>query len=216
MQVRRHASQPIRFAGSELGEERHICAFFDNVEEEYRVLLPFIQEGFERGDKAFHVVAPRLHEDHVQRLERVGIDVSSARIQGQLKPCDWEEAYLPDGRFDMHRMLEMWRNELKHTPDEGFPMTRLVAHMEWCREKRDGVSDLLRYEALFNDVPHRQHVVICTYDLRKHSGDIIIDVMRTHPMIIMGGMLHKNPFFVPPDEFLRELESRSAPHLSVE
>jgi hypothetical protein len=82
--------------------------------------------------------------------------------------------------------------------------------MEWCREKRDGVSDLLRYEALFNDLPLRQHVVICTYDLRKHSGDFIIDVMRTHPMIIMGGMLHNNPFFVPPDEFLRELESRTA------
>jgi hypothetical protein len=211
MQVRRHASQAIRFAGSELGEERHVCAFFDNVEEEYRVLLPFIQEGFERGDKAFHVVAPRLCEDHVQRLERIGIDVSSARKQGQLKLCDWEEAYLPDGRFDMHRMLDMWRNELKHAPNEGFPMTRLVAHMEWCLEKRDGVSDLLRYEALFNKyVPNRQHVIICTYALRKYPGDFIVDVMRTHPMIIMGGMLHKNPFFVPPDEFLRELESRSA------
>jgi len=209
MQAQRQASQPICFAGSELGEERHVCAFFDNIEEEYHVLLPFIREGFERGDKAFHVVAPPLHEDHVQRLERVGIDVTSVRRQGQLKLCDWEEAYLPDGRFDMHRMLDMWRNELKPTP-EGCPITRLVAHMEWCREKRDGVSDLLRYEALLNDVPHRHHVVICTYDLRKHSGDFIIDVMRTHPMIIMGGMLHKNPFFVPPDEFLRELESRSA------
>jgi len=34
--------------------------------------------------------------------------------------------------------------------------------------------------------------------------------MRTHPMIIIGGMLQENPFFVPPDEFLQELRrSRS-------
>jgi hypothetical protein len=48
------SGQPIRFAGSMLGEKRHICAFFHNPEEEYRVLLPFIKEGFERGEKAFH------------------------------------------------------------------------------------------------------------------------------------------------------------------
>jgi hypothetical protein len=34
--------------------------------------------------------------------------------------------------------------------------------------------------------------------------------MRTHPMIIIGGILQENPFFVPPDEFLRTLRERHA------
>jgi len=34
--------------------------------------------------------------------------------------------------------------------------------------------------------------------------------MRTHPMIIIAGILQENPFFVPPDEFLRELRERRA------
>jgi hypothetical protein len=34
--------------------------------------------------------------------------------------------------------------------------------------------------------------------------------MRTHPMIIIGGILQENPFFVPPEEFLRELQRRAA------
>ena len=29
-------------------------------------------------------------------------------------------------------------------------------------------------------------------------------------MVIIGGLLHENPFFVPPDEFLREVRGRSA------
>jgi hypothetical protein len=29
-------------------------------------------------------------------------------------------------------------------------------------------------------------------------------------MIIIGGLLQENPFFVPPDEFLRELRERHA------
>ena len=35
-----------------------------------------------------------------------------------------------------------------------------------------------------------------------------MDIMRTHPMIIIAGTLHENPFFVPPDEFLLELRER--------
>jgi hypothetical protein len=31
-------------------------------------------------------------------------------------------------------------------------------------------------------------------------------------MIIIGGILQENPFFVPPDEFLRELRERAAMH----
>ena len=26
-----------------------------------------------------------------------------------------------------------------------------------------------------------------------------MDIMRTHPMVIIGGILQENPFFVPPD-----------------
>lgn len=73
--------QPIRFAGSLLGEKRHICAFFNSADEEYRLLLPFIKEGFERGEKAFHVVDPKLHDDHLRRLESVGIDVVETSSQ---------------------------------------------------------------------------------------------------------------------------------------
>jgi hypothetical protein len=47
------SNQPIRFAGSVLGAQCHICAFFHSSDEEYRVLLPFIKEGFEYGEKAF-------------------------------------------------------------------------------------------------------------------------------------------------------------------
>ena len=88
------SEQPIRFAGSVLGEKRHICAFFHNADDEYRLLLPFIKEGFERGEKAFHVVNPKLRDEHLRRLESAGIDVTNAERVGQFELCDWEEVYL--------------------------------------------------------------------------------------------------------------------------
>ena len=37
-----------------------------------------------------------------------------------------------------------------------------------------------------------------------------MDILRTHPMVIVGGVLQQNPFFVPPDRFLEELRARAA------
>ena len=38
----------------------------------------------------------------------------------------------------------------------------------------------------------------------------MIGIMRTHPMIIIGGILQSNPFFVPPEESQREIRGRRA------
>jgi hypothetical protein len=62
-------SQDVMLAGAKIGNQPHICAFFHSQEEEYQVMLPFIKEGIERGEKAFHIVSPNLQQEHLQRLE---------------------------------------------------------------------------------------------------------------------------------------------------
>ena len=39
----------------------------------------------------------------------------------------------------------------------------------------------------------------------------VVDIMRTHPMVIIGGMLQRNPFYVPPEQFLLEQRRRTGP-----
>lgn len=72
-----------RFAGSVLGARRHICAFFHSPDEEYQVLYPFIKDGFECGEKIFHVVDPQRTDEYLQRLAAAGIDVITTRQSGQ-------------------------------------------------------------------------------------------------------------------------------------
>ena len=146
----RESPQPIRFAGSVLGAQRHVCAFFHSADEEYQVLLPFIKEGFERGEKAFHIVDPELRVEHTRRLASVGIDVEAAEKTGQFQLRNWEDAYLRDGHFDQDRMLALIEEVLDGGIQQGFPLTRLVAHMEWALEDRPGVDDLVEYEAKLN------------------------------------------------------------------
>ena len=144
--------QPIRFAGSELGEYRHICAFFHTQDEEYRVLLPFIKEGMDRAERAFHIVDPKRREDHLARLRLAGIDVASAEQRGQLEVKRWEETYLRGGHFDQDAMLALVQDVLNSGPARGYTLTRLVAHMEWALEDRPGVNDVVEYETRLNYV----------------------------------------------------------------
>jgi len=81
--------------------------------------------------------------------------------------------------------------------------------MGWALQDLPGVDDLVEYEARLNYIlPRYKDPVICVYDISKFSGAIIVDILRTHPMVIIGGTLQENPFFVPPDEFLRELREK--------
>jgi hypothetical protein len=192
-----------------LSASQHICAFFHSHEEEYRVLLPFIQEGFARGEKAFHIVDPARRDAHLQRLAEARIDTAAAQQRGQFELYTWTEAQLRNGYFDQDRMRALIEEAVTAARQQGFPGTRFVTHMEWALEARPGVATLLEYEAKANNGRLRDHdPVICTYDLAKFGGGIVVDIMRTHPMLIIGGILHENPFFVPPEEFLQELRTR--------
>jgi hypothetical protein len=198
--------RPVKLAGAPLDRERHVCAFFNAREEEYSLLLPFISEGLAVGDKAFHIVDPAGRESHLRALEAAGIDVAAAVDGGQLEVATWWQAYLRDNRFDQEAMLEMIERVLNRAHAEGYPLTRLVAQMEWALEDLPGIHDIVEYEARLNHVlPNYDDGVICTYDATKFGGDVIIDIMRTHPIVIVGGLLRENPFFVPPDALLAEL-----------
>jgi MEDS: MEthanogen/methylotroph, DcmR Sensory domain len=202
---------PIRFAGSQLGEARHVCAFFNSDEEKYRVLLPFIKDGFDCGDKAVHVVNPDQRHDHLRRLTAVGIDTTAAQQRGQLELRTNTEAYIRDGRFDQDRMLELFEQLASGNAKGEFPLSRIVCQMDWAANDQSHIENLVEFESRVNDVWCRHDdAVVCVYDLAKFGGDTVVDIMRTHPMIIIGGILQQNPFFVGPEEFLRELRERQA------
>lgn len=146
------AAGPVHLAGSVLDRKRHVCAFFHTKDEEYRVLMPFIMEGFEQGDKAFHIVDPGHREEHLKRLREAGIDTAGAQAKGQLQVMRWQDAYLRGGHFDQNAMLALIQEVLNAGKAEGFPLTRLVANMEWALEDRPGVEDIVEYETRLNYV----------------------------------------------------------------
>ena len=202
-------ASPILLATSDLGDTRHVCAFFRSDDEEYDVLLPFIKQGLDQGEKAIHVVDEDRREDHLRRLEAAGIDTAAATARRQFELRGSVDTYLQQGRFDQDRMLarfEQWADDGVAGP---FPRSRIICRMDWASEGGSLVNDVIEFESRVNDLWRRyDDVVVCTYRLDRIRGDDVIDMMRTHPVVIIGSLLQRNPFYVPPERFIQVLRAR--------
>jgi hypothetical protein len=191
------------------GANHHICAFFNGMDEHYRVLRSFITDGFDTGDKAFHLVDPERREDHLRRLADAGIDVDEATASGQLEVHPWEDGPLHGDRFDQDTWLAGFEEVLRSGAGSGFARTRFLAQMEWALVDLPDIDDMIEFETRVNYVvPKYDHAVICAYDLSKFDASTVMYALRTHPLVIVGGLLQENPFYVEPDQLLLELRER--------
>ncbi len=213
MESTEHSPQ---FTGTAFGQQRHICAFFNSIDEQYRVLRPFIREGFDRGDRAYHLVDPERREEHLRRLADAGINVQEAMGVGQLEVRPWQDGPLRGGRFDQDTWLASFEQVLQSGPAAGYAQTRFLLQMEWALVDLPGVDNLIEFETRVNYVvPKYEDAVICAYDLTKFGASVVIDAMRTHPVVIIGGLLQENPFFVSPDQLLLEIRERRSARKSA-
>ena len=202
-------AQPLQSTGTNFGPHRHICAFFNSIGEQHRVLRPFITDGFAGRDKAYHYVDPQRLEEHLNWLAEAGIDAQAAMGTGQLEVRPWQDAPLHGGRFDLDTWLVSFEQVLQSGAAAGYAQTRFFGHMEWALTGLPGTEDLIEYETRVNYViPKYEDTVVCTYDLTKFDASVVMDALRTHPIVIIGGLLRENPFFVPPDQLLLEMRQR--------
>jgi hypothetical protein len=201
-------SAPVSLASSQLGEQRHVCAFFDSEQEEYQVMFPFIREALERGERSVSIV-PRARTHYLDRMRGAGIDVERARRNGQLELQISEDAYASEGALNIEAMLNRLEALFAEGKRRGYALTRINAHAEHTLIGEENCDSFLEYECRLTGVlQHHDDPTVCLYDLNRVTAGMAFDVLRTHPMTIMGGVLTSNPFFAPPEIFLAELRAK--------
>jgi hypothetical protein len=183
----------------------HACAFVNGPEEERAVIDPFFVEGMRCGEKAVYIVDPKQRDAHHARL------AASAPSADLLDVTTWNEAHLKGGSFDQDRMMSSLDDMLREHAEGGHPPMRLVGQMGWVFSNPPGIDQLVAYEASVNELLNRGKTpTVCVFDVRRLSGSMMMDLLRAHPVTVMNGVLHENPFYTPADEMLRDLERRRA------
>src|SRR5258708_14102215 len=122
-----------RFTGAVFNGDHHVCAFFHNKDEEFRMLAPFIVEGLESGEKAIHIINVNLRQAYRRRMTEVGIDVDAVERSGQLAVTSW-----PTGRqhafIDQDESIKLIDHLLIAAREGGYRRTRIVGEMDCAPE----------------------------------------------------------------------------------
>lgn len=103
------------------------------------MLLLFIKEGLECGEKAVHTVDPERRDDHLRRLAAAGLDITAIHQRGQFELRTWTDTHLCNGQFDQEKTLALFQEVVRDAKQQGFPLIRFVTHMEWALENRPGL-----------------------------------------------------------------------------
>lgn len=199
--------RPIHLCGQAIDRPGHICAFFTSRDQEYDTLIPYFAEGVASGENVLNVVDAERLSDHRARVERAGLPMDDE----QFSIATSEDTYLRGGHFDMAHMVRFVEANLERAAAAG-RCVRTAGWMDWVHRDAPGTSSVMEYEARMNLlVPTFDCTFVCVYDLSKLRGETVVDIMATHPYVILKGEIRENPFFVPPDVYLRELMTARRP-----
>ncbi len=194
-----------RLAHAEFRDNFHACAFVMGPEDERAIIDPFFEEGMKHGAKAVYYVDPAHRDEHEARLR------AAAPSPDMFEVATWADAHMMGGRFDQDRMMAALDEMIQANAASGKPPVRLVGQMGWIFSSPPGIEKLVAYEASVNEVLNRGKTpTVCVYDIRRLSGSMMMDLLRAHPLTVMNGVLHENPFYTPADEMLRDIQRRSA------
>ena len=187
----------------------HVCAFYRGDSDRDRLLNGYLGAGLNAGDKCICVVDSANTAERLESLP--GAYGEPGRCPGQLDIHLPESTYLAGGEFTTSDMLTFWTEGMVKAEVEGYSFCRLVGEMTWALRDAPGVEHLVGYESELNRVTACYPVVVlCLYDLDRFSGEVVVNIVKTHPQVLIQGILVENPYYLGPDEFLRSAGPVSA------
>lgn len=179
----------------------HFCALYSGPAERDRLLYAFLEEGLRQGDKCLCLiddVEPELVRNRA--VGQPGPDYS--RRSAQLDVERSSNAYLRSGEFSVEGMVSFLSGSVGAALSENFNLLRAAGEMSWVLSGPPGWEDLFAYESSLNQVvDHVPAILICLYDLRKFGAEMLIEVLRTHPRVLMDGTVIHNPHYMDPVEY---------------
>jgi len=185
----------------------HICAFYSGPAGRDDVVMPFLADGIRAGQKCICVLESLAPADVLVKLDRQ-VDLDRTVQSGQLELATPADAYLRSGIFSTDAMLSYWQRAAAAAQGaKGSGILRATGEMPSVLDHPDGRTEFFRYEARLNGcIASLQAVILCLYDLQRFGAEVLMDTLRTHPMVVVDDMVHDNPYYVDPGEFLRGRE----------
>lgn len=204
----RNLYQPLGFLDAELSPGSHLCSFYEDKEQQFSVLRPFLAEGIRNGEKCINIGSSELSFD-VRVALSSEFNLRDLFKRGSLELMEEVDLRI-DSELDPKKVLKFVFGLVTQARKEGWPSCRIAGEWAWLLKTAEDREGWLQYEAMLNKkISSLPAILICQYNVDEITAHFMMDIMRTHPMVILSGSLYENQYFVEPEEFLQEHISRA-------
>lgn len=168
-----------------VAQERHICLFFRNPDEQWQMMRPYLLEHLGAGVPVLYIQDSTPPGHLMELLHAEGFPVDDLIARGLLRILPPEDAYLLTGRFDAQRMLAFMESAILGALAAGYDRVFLTGEMTWSLPNAAGAESMMHYEALLNPLVDKYPgvTIVCQYDLRRFDGPSVLDALLTHPSV---------------------------------
>jgi hypothetical protein len=197
------------FAKEPFPEGTHMCLIYDDDEQRKMIISQFLARGITLGEQVAYFADTSTPDEVKTWLQELGLDLPSRKRDGEFGVFKAEDVYYPSGRFDPSEMLDRVCGCYDQAIQAGYQGARGSGEMSWALRGVPGSERLLEYEALINTINEAHPVTpICQYDARRFDGATLLNVLKVHPWMIVRGKIIQNPYYISPQEFLKEFKSK--------
>ncbi|MEA2623120.1 MAG: eukaryotic-like serine/threonine-protein kinase [Chloroflexota bacterium] len=178
----------------------HICGFFTGSRGRDEMLVPFMRAGLQAGEKCICLV------DSPDPGAVAASICTAAPTPDQAEQLDIQSAtgaYVRDGLFAAAGMIDFLDETMAEVFEDGrFTSARAAGDMSWVLKRPPGAEEFFAYESAINHfAPRYPQVLLCLYDLDQFGASMLMEVIKTHPKMLLEGMVVENPYYVAPDEY---------------
>ena len=186
----------------------HICQLYNKTSEIVNVAASLIQTGLQNNEKCFYAGQPDVVAEIRDACLKMDVNVEAAIERGQLLLIDQREEFFQNKRFDPYFVLSHHQSFIARAVKEGWSAARGALDMSWVTEGSATPSQVLKYEAAADAVFTFQNspvVIIVQYNYAKLAGEIVVELLKLHPLAVVGKYIKRNPYYVDSEEYFMRI-----------
>lgn len=170
----------------------HKVLIYSSDDEFLASAVPFLTEGIERSEAVLAV--PAASQRDLLR-DALGDDAQHVEF---LESSEWYESL----RGASRGYLDFVQDRFAH----GAPWIRILGDAAWLGRCKAPAVEWFRYESMINlSFASAPATIVCTYDARSLSDDLLMDARRTHPEVVDAGQAATSLEYQSPEDFILTL-----------
>gem|GEM_PF-686412 len=179
----------------------HLCMIYKSNEERCIVLSQFIKNGLDHHDKIIYLIDEHSASEVMDSLRTADLDLVPYLDSGELCILSGDETCVRSPEA----MISFIQREADNAASEGYTALAIAVEMTWALCHLSRPEKIIEYEAKLDEFFQGSGCqALCQYDQRRFSSEVLMNVLRTHPLAIIGTEVYDNFYYLPPKELSKE------------